>query len=44
MIDLKRPVNFLIVGVTLAGRTFRPSDWTDRLAGIMCGFRITDCP
>ncbi len=39
MIDLKRPVNFLIVGVTLAGRTFRPSDWADRLAGIMSGFR-----
>jgi hypothetical protein len=39
MIDLKHPVNFLIVGVTLTGRTFRPSDWADRLAGIMSGFR-----
>ena len=39
MIDLKRPVNFVIVGVTLNGRMFRPSDWADRLAGIMSGFR-----
>jgi hypothetical protein len=39
MIDLRLPVNFLIVGVTLTGRTFRPSDWADRLAGIMSGFR-----
>lgn len=39
MIDVKRPVSFLIIGVTLTGRTFRPSDWGDRLAGIMSGFR-----
>jgi len=28
-----------IQGVTSAGRTFRPSDWAERLAGVMCQFR-----
>jgi hypothetical protein len=30
---------FLIVGVTSSGRAFRPSDWADRLAGVMAGFQ-----
>ncbi len=30
---------FLIVGTTQDGRTFRPSDWTERLAGVMSQFR-----
>lgn len=30
---------FLIVGVTSSGQTFRPSDWADRLAGVMAGFK-----
>lgn len=30
---------FLIVGVTSQGRAFRPSDWADRLAGVMAGFQ-----
>ncbi len=30
---------FLIVGVTSAGRSFRPSDWADRLAGVMASFQ-----
>ena len=30
---------FAIVGVTSSGRAFRPSDWADRLAGVMAGFR-----
>ena len=30
---------FLIVGVTSAGRAFRPSDWADRLAGVMASFQ-----
>jgi hypothetical protein len=30
--------SFVIVGVTLAGRQFRPSDWADRLCGIMSVF------
>jgi hypothetical protein len=28
-----------IQGVTLDGKTFRPSDWADRLAGVMSQFR-----
>ncbi len=28
-----------ILGVTLAGRAFRPSDWAERLAGVMSQFR-----
>ncbi len=28
-----------IQGVTTAGRTFRPSDWAERLAGVMSQFR-----
>ena len=30
---------FYIRGVTSAGRTFRPSDWAERLAGAMSSFR-----
>ena len=29
----------LIVGVTKDGKTFRPSDWSERLAGAMSAFR-----
>ncbi|MES2183922.1 MAG: DUF3579 domain-containing protein [Pseudomonadota bacterium] len=29
----------LIQGVTHSGRTFRPSDWAERLAGVMSSFR-----
>jgi Protein of unknown function (DUF3579) len=29
----------LIVGVTMDGKTFRPSDWSERLAGAMSAFR-----
>jgi hypothetical protein len=29
----------LILGRTRDGRTFRPSDWAERLAGVMSGFR-----
>ena len=28
-----------IQGVTSAGRTFRPSDWAERLAGVLSSFR-----
>lgn len=31
--------NFIIKGVTRCGKTFRPSDWADRLCGIMAQFR-----
>ncbi|GAA5184793.1 DUF3579 domain-containing protein [Niveibacterium umoris] len=30
--------SFVIVGLTREGRTFRPSDWADRLCGIMSAF------
>ena len=28
-----------ILGITRAGKTFRPSDWAERLAGVMSPFR-----
>lgn len=31
--------SFVILGVTGSGRPFRPSDWADRLCGVMAGFR-----
>jgi hypothetical protein len=29
----------IILGRTQAGKTFRPSDWAERLAGVMSSFR-----
>ena len=34
-----KPRQFYIQGLTLAGRTFRPSDWSERLAGALSSFR-----
>jgi hypothetical protein len=34
-----KPRELFIQGVTLDGRTFRPSDWAERLAGVMSCFR-----
>ena len=34
-----KPREIFIQGVTLQGRTFRPSDWAERLAGAMSCFR-----
>lgn len=34
-----KPREVFIQGVTLDGRTFRPSDWAERLAGAMSCFR-----
>jgi hypothetical protein len=34
-----RPRRFHIQGITADGRTFRPSDWAERLAGAMASFR-----
>ena len=34
-----KPRQYKIQGVTLEGRTFRPSDWAERLAGAMSSFR-----
>jgi hypothetical protein len=30
--------DIVIWGVTVAGKTFRPSDWTDRIAGLTSAF------
>ena len=30
---------FVILGVTQDGKTFRPTDWAERLAGVMSQFR-----
>ena len=35
----QKPRQYLIHGLTLEGRTFRPSDWAERLAGAMSSFR-----
>jgi len=37
--SLAVPRQFYIQGVTKEGRTFRPSDWAERLAGTMSIFR-----
>ena len=34
-----KPRQFHIHGLTLEGRSFRPSDWAERLAGAMSSFR-----
>ncbi|MEW5889416.1 MAG: DUF3579 domain-containing protein [Pseudomonadota bacterium] len=34
----RRAHNFIIVGVTRAGKKFRPSDWAERLCGVMSAF------
>lgn len=33
---------FLIQGITSKGKIFRPSDWIDRLCGVMAPFRPKD--
>lgn len=36
---MTQPREFFIQGITKDGRTFRPSDWAERLAGVMSPFR-----
>jgi hypothetical protein len=36
---ISRGSEILIKGITHAGRRFRPSDWAERLAGVMSQFR-----
>ncbi len=31
--------SFVILGVTKSGKAFRPSDWAERLCGVMATFR-----
>jgi hypothetical protein len=33
-----RPTEYFIQGITKNGRKFRPSDWSERLCGVMSGF------
>jgi hypothetical protein len=39
MSPANKPREVFIQGLTLDGRTFRPSDWAERLAGAMSSFR-----
>jgi len=40
MQDLKAPAKeFIIQGITSDGKPFRPSDWAERLCGVMSCFR-----
>ena len=36
---LDSPKEIFILGITGAGKAFRPSDWAERLAGVMSPFR-----
>ena len=38
------PQNIIILGKTLDDKPFRPSDWAERLAGVMSGFRPDAIP
>lgn len=37
-----RAPDVVIWGLTSTGRTFRPSDWSDRLAGLTAAFHLSD--
>ena len=37
--DLQAAKEIYILGLTKAGKTFRPSDWAERLAGVLSQFR-----
>lgn len=39
MTNINKPREVFIQGITKDGRTFRPSDWAERLAGAMSCFR-----
>lgn len=39
MTDTAEPRQFFIHGVTVHGRSFRPSDWAERLCGVMAPYR-----
>ncbi len=42
--DFENSKELFIQGVTLDGKTFRPGDWADRLAGVMSHFRPGGAP
>ncbi|RYF33090.1 MAG: DUF3579 domain-containing protein, partial [Comamonadaceae bacterium] len=37
--DTPTAKHIFVMGVTADGRAFRPSDWAERLAGVMSSFR-----
>lgn len=37
--DKVKPKELFIMGLTSNGKTFRPSDWAERLCGVMSQFR-----
>lgn len=37
--ETAKPRQFFVHGVTSDGRTFRPSDWAERLAGVLSCYR-----
>lgn len=39
MADASKAREFFIHGVTAHGKTFRPSDWAERLCGVMAPYR-----
>lgn len=39
MADASKAREFFIHGVTVHGKTFRPSDWAERLCGVMAPYR-----
>ncbi|WP_103035870.1 DUF3579 domain-containing protein [Castellaniella caeni] len=42
---MSHPVQYLIIhGKTLEGQKFRPSDWAERLAGVLSQFRPSGAP
>ena len=39
LVQSNNPHEVIILGVTISGQTFRPSDWSERLAGVMSSLR-----
>ena len=37
--DFENAKEIFILGINAQGKPFRPSDWAERLAGMMCHFR-----
>lgn len=37
--DFPNAKHVFVMGITADGRSFRPSDWAERLAGVMSSFR-----
>lgn len=37
--SLVKPKEFFILGLTQEGKVFRPSDWSERLCGVLCQYR-----